>query len=145
MIEGTTGLRRGRLGQALMGMGFAGLPLLANGAIAPSANGGDTAWVLTATALVLFMTIPGLSLFYGGLVRTKNVLSVLMQCFALTCLVSLLWLIVGYSLAFDSGNDFVGGFGKVLFAGVGQESLTGSIPESAFALFQMTFASSRRR
>ena len=140
MIEGTTGLRRGRLGQALMGIGFAGLPLLANGAIAPSANGGDTAWVLTATALVLFMTIPGLSLFYGGLVRTKNVLSVLMQCFALTCLVSLLWLIVGYSLAFDSGNDFVGGFGKVLFAGVGQESLTGSIPESAFALFQMTFA-----
>lgn len=101
---------------------------------------GNTAWVLTATALVLMMTIPGLSLFYGGLVRNKNVLSVLMQCFALTCLMSLLWLIVGYSLAFSEGSGFIGGFSKVLFAGVGQDAMQGSIPESAFALFQMTFA-----
>jgi len=101
---------------------------------------GNTAWVLTATALVLMMTIPGLSLFYGGLVRNKNVLSVLMQCFALTCLMSVLWLIVGYSLAFSEGSGFIGGFSKVLFAGVGQDAMQGSIPESAFALFQMTFA-----
>lgn len=101
---------------------------------------GNTAWVLTATALVLMMTIPGLSLFYGGLVRNKNVLSILMQCFALTCLMSLLWLIVGYSLAFSEGSGFIGGFSKVLFVGVGQDSMQGSIPESAFALFQMTFA-----
>jgi len=86
------------------------------------------------------MTIPGLSLFYGGLVRNKNVLSVLMQCFALTCLMSVLWLIVGYSLAFSEGSGFIGGFSKVLFAGVGQDAMQGSIPESAFALFQMTFA-----
>ena len=103
-------------------------------------NQGDTAWILTSTALVLFMTIPGLSLFYAGLVRTKNVLSVLMQCFALTCLVSILWLVVGYSLAFDEGNALVGGLGKALFAGVGEGSLSGSIPESAFSLFQLTFA-----
>ena len=101
---------------------------------------GDTAWILTSTALVLFMTIPGLSLFYSGLVRTKNVLSVLMQCFALTCMVSILWLVVGYSLAFDEGNALVGGLGKALFAGVGEGSLAGSIPESAFSLFQLTFA-----
>ena len=103
-------------------------------------NEGDTAWILTATALVLFMTIPGLSLFYSGLVRTKNVLSVLMQCFALTCMVSILWLVVGYSLAFDEGGALVGGLGKALFAGVGEGSLSGSIPESAFSLFQLTFA-----
>ena len=103
-------------------------------------NEGDTAWILTATALVLFMTIPGLSLFYSGLVRTKNVLSVLMQCFALTCMVSILWLLVGYSLAFDEGGALVGGLGKALFAGVGEGSLSGGIPESAFSLFQLTFA-----
>ncbi len=103
-------------------------------------SGGDTAWVLTSTALVLFMTIPGLALFYGGLVRTKNVLSVLMQCFAITCVVSLLWLICGYSLAFGDGNGFIGGLGKAMFAGVAEGTLKGSIPESAFSLFQMTFA-----
>jgi len=103
-------------------------------------SGGDTAWVLTATALVLFMTIPGLALFYGGLVRTKNVLSVLMQCFAITCVVSLLWVLVGYSLSFADGNGFIGGLGKVMFAGVSEGALKGSIPESAFALFQLTFA-----
>jgi Amt family ammonium transporter len=103
-------------------------------------SGGDTAWVLTSTALVLFMTIPGLALFYGGLVRTKNVLSVLMQCFAITCVVSLLWLICGYSLSFGDGNGFIGGLGKAMFAGVAEGTLKGSIPESAFSLFQMTFA-----
>ena len=103
-------------------------------------NGADTAWMLTSTALVLFMTVPGLALFYGGLVRTKNVLSVLMQCFAITCVVSLLWLLGGYSLSFADGNGFIGGLSKALFAGVGQETLKGTIPESAFALFQLTFA-----
>ena len=122
-----------------------GLALLMGSATAYADGGdgldtGNTAWVLVSTALVLMMTIPGLSLFYGGLVRNKNVLSVLMQCFALTCLMSLLWLIVGYSLAFSEGSGFIGGFSKVLFAGVGQDSMQGSIPESAFALFQMTFA-----
>lgn len=103
-------------------------------------SAGDTAWILTSTALVLFMTIPGLSLFYGGLVRGKNVLSVLMQCFVITCLVSLLWLLVGYSLAFGEGNGFIGGLDKALFAGVGETAQAGTIPESAFAIFQLTFA-----
>ena len=103
-------------------------------------NGADTAWILTSTALVLFMTLPGLALFYGGLVRTKNVLSVLMQCFVIAGLVTMLWLIVGYSLAFADGNGFVGGLSKVLFAGIAEETLSGGIPESLFALFQMTFA-----
>jgi len=104
-------------------------------------NGANTAWILTSTALVLFMTIPGLSLFYGGLVRGKNVLSVLMQCFAITCVMSLLWVAVGYSLAFDDqGNGFIGGFGKIFLVGIGEETLAGDIPEIAFALFQMTFA-----
>ncbi|MDH3644536.1 MAG: ammonium transporter [Gammaproteobacteria bacterium] len=101
---------------------------------------GNTAWILTSTALVLFMTIPGLSLFYGGLVRSKNVLSVLMQCFVITCLVSILWLIVGYSLAFDAGNALIGGLSKVFFVGVSEGSMSGDIPETAFALFQLTFA-----
>jgi ammonium transporter, Amt family len=103
-------------------------------------SGADTAWMLTSTALVLFMTVPGLALFYGGLVRTKNVLSTLMQCFGITCVVSLLWLVGGYSLAFGDGNAFIGGLGKALFAGVGEATLKGTIPESAFALFQLTFA-----
>lgn len=103
-------------------------------------NLGNTAWVLTSTALVLFMTLPGLSLFYGGLVRTKNVLSVLMQCFAITCLVSLLWFIYAYSLAFGTGNGLIGGFDKLFMAGVEENSLTGDIPETVFAMFQMTFA-----
>ncbi len=104
---------------------------------------GDTAWILTSTALVLFMTIPGLSLFYAGLVRSKNVLSVLMQCFTICCLMSVLWLVVGYSLAFGDGgslNQFVGGLGNFLMGGIQEETLSGSIPESNFALFQMTFA-----
>jgi len=101
---------------------------------------GNSAWVLTSTALVLFMTLPGLALFYGGLVRAKNVLTVLMQCFAITCVASLLWFIAAYSLAFDAGNGFIGGLSKVLLSGVSKNSVTGSIPESVFAMFQMTFA-----
>ena len=105
-----------------------------------SLDTGSTAWILTSTALVLFMTLPGLALFYGGLVRSKNVLSVLMQCFAIAGLASILWLIAGYSLAFGEGNAWIGDFSKVLMAGVGKETLSGEIPESIFMLFQMTFA-----
>ncbi len=106
-------------------------------------DSGDTSWLLTSTALVLFMTIPGLSLFYAGLVRSKNVLSVLMQCFTITCIATLLWFAVGYSLAFTGGgalNDFFGGFSKAFFAGVERGSLSGTIPESLFIMFQLTFA-----
>jgi len=103
-------------------------------------DSGNTAWILTSTALVLFMTIPGLSLFYGGLVRVKNVLSVLMQCFAITCMVSVIWLVIGYSLAFDTGNDVIGGLGKVFMAGVTEDSVSNGLPESVFSMFQLTFA-----
>ncbi len=109
----------------------------------PAADTGDTAWLITATALVLFMTLPGLALFYAGLVRTKNVLSILIQCFAISCVVSLLWLAVGYSLAFSDGGsaqDFIGGLDKAFLAGVARESVSGTIPESVFFMFQMTFA-----
>ncbi|MES1947966.1 ammonium transporter [Salinisphaera sp. C84B14] len=109
-------------------------------AAAPVIDGADTAWVMTTTALVLFMTLPGLALFYGGLVRVRNVLSVLMQCFAICALASLLWVICGYSLAFSEGNAFIGGLDKLFFAGVGVSSVAGTIPEPVFALFQMTFA-----
>ncbi len=107
---------------------------------ASAANPANTAWILTATALVLFMTLPGLALFYGGLVRTKNVLSVLMQCFAIAGVVSILWLIAGYSLAFGEGNAWIGDLDKVMLGGVGRDTLSGDIPESLFMLFQMTFA-----
>ena len=117
-----------------------GLCTVAAPAAANTLNEGDTAWILTSSALVLFMTIPGLSLFYAGLVRSKNVLSVLMQCFAITCLVSILWLVVAYSLAFSEGNSLIGGLGNAFLAGVGEGTLAGSIPESAFSLFQLTFA-----
>ena len=103
-------------------------------------NTGDTAWILTATALVLFMTIPGLSLFYAGLVRAKNVLSVLMQCFAITCMASILWIIAGYSLALTKGGSFLGGTGSLFLEGVTRASMHGSIPESVWIMFQMTFA-----
>ena len=109
-------------------------------AIADDLSAGDTAWMLTATALVLFMTIPGLSLFYAGMVRSKNVLSVLMQCFAITGLMSILWAFWGYSIAFDGGNGFMGGFGKLFLAGVDVDSMSGTIPETVFMTFQMTFA-----
>lgn len=105
-----------------------------------SISGADTAWILTATALVLFMTIPGLSLFYAGLARSKNVLSILMQCFSLTCLMSVLWFVAGYSLAFGEGNGFIGGLDNLFMASIGKESVSGSIPEILFAAFQMTFA-----
>ena len=103
-------------------------------------NSGDTAWLITATALVLFMTLPGLALFYGGLVRTKNVLSVLMQCFVIACVVSVIWIVYGYSLAFGAGGPAVGGLSKAFFAGVDEATLSGTIPETVFAMFQLTFA-----
>jgi len=106
-------------------------------------NQSNTAWVITATALVLFMTLPGLSLFYGGLVRSKNVLSVLMQCFAITCVVSIFWLIGVYSLIFADGGElqqFIGGSSKFFMTDLSTESLTGDIPETVFFMFQMTFA-----
>jgi len=104
-------------------------------------NSGDTAWMLTATALVLFMTIPGLSLFYAGMVRAKNALSVMMQCFAITCMVTILWVVYLYSLAFgDDISGFVGGLEKAFMAGVGTDSLSGTIPETVFSMFQLTFA-----
>jgi len=110
---------------------------------ADTANSGDTAWMLTATALVLFMTIPGLALFYAGMVRSKNVLSVLMQCFAITGLMTILWVVAGYSLAFEDGGSvqrFIGGLDKAFLAGVTVDSLSGTIPETVFMTFQMTFA-----
>ena len=101
---------------------------------------GNTAWILISTALVLFMTLPGLALFYGGLVKSKNILSVLMQCIAIACLASLIWLAVGYSLAFSEGNQWVGGLQNSFFSGIERSSLSGDIPESVFFMFQMTFA-----
>jgi len=106
----------------------------------PKLDSGDTAWMLTSTALVLMMTIPGLALFYGGMVRKKNVLAMLMQCFAITCLVTVLWMVAGYSLAFAEGSAVVGGLGKAFLAGIGSGTLSGTIPESLFMVFQMTFA-----
>ena len=122
---------------------FLMLPGLALAADAPALNSGNTAWILTATALVLFMTLPGLALFYGGLVRSKNVLSILMACFAIAGGVSLLWLLGLYSLTFSDGGaaqDWIGGISKAAFAGMNRESLQGDIPEGLFAAFQMTFA-----
>ena len=131
--------------KALTGIGLLVVTLLASmSASADELNGADTAWILTSTALVLFMTIPGLSLFYAGLVRVKNVLSVLMQCFALTCLMSLIWFVVGYTIAFGSDGveqgPWIGDFGNVLFGAMTIDSLNGTIPASLFAIFQMTFA-----
>ena len=101
---------------------------------------GNTAWIITATALVLFMTLPGLALFYGGLVRKKNVLSVLMQCISVACLASVLWLVIGYSLAFGDGNQWIGDTSKMFLSGVGIYTLSGDIPVTVFFAFQMTFA-----
>jgi len=102
-------------------------------------NTGDTAWMLTASALVLFMLLPGLSLFYGGLVRSKNVLSILMQCFSIACAMSLLWFVVGYSLAFSGEGALIGNLDKAFLNGVTFDSVSGTIPESVFVVFQMTF------
>ena len=111
---------------------------MSNAATAVSA--GDTAWVLTASALVLFMTLPGLALFYGGLVRARNLLSVFMHCFVLCCVVSVLWVVFGYSLAFDTGGPWVGGGGRMFLQHLDAVLAGGTVPEGAFALFQMTFA-----
>ena len=123
---------------------IAGALVASAGASADELNGADTAWILTSTALVLFMTIPGLSLFYAGLVRVKNVLSVLMQCFALTCLMSLVWFAVGYTIAFGSDGveqgKWIGDFGNIFFANITMETMNGGIPATLFAIFQMTFA-----
>ena len=121
------------------------LPLLCSApALADDFSGADTAWMLTSTALVLFMTIPGLSLFYAGLVRVKNVLSVLMQCFALTALMSVLWFVIGYTLAFGSAGveqgPWIGDLGNLFLAKVTMDSMSGSIPETLFVMFQLTFA-----
>ena len=112
-------------------------------ALADELNSGDTAWMIVATALVLFMTIPGLSLFYAGMVRSKNVLSVLMQCFAITGLMSILWAVYVYSLAFEDGGGlqpFIGGLSKAFLSGVTVDAMSGTIPETVFMTFQMTFA-----
>ena len=137
---------------ALLSLVMPSLAMAADEVAAPVLNSGDTAWMLTSTALVLFMTIPGLALFYGGMVRSKNILSVMMQCFAITGLISILWVIYGYSIAFDTTgmeqgvvnfNSFFGGMGKAFLAGVTPASLTGPaalFPEAVFITFQMTFA-----
>tara|TARA_B100001765_G_scaffold105634_1_gene65410 strand:- start:140 stop:1423 length:1284 start_codon:yes stop_codon:yes gene_type:complete len=111
--------------------------------ISASAEGldtGDTAWMLTSTALVLFMTLPGLALFYAGLVRSKNAVSVLMQCFAIACIASIIWVVYGYSLSFSGDGAFVGDLSAVFLSGIGRDSLSGTIPETVFVMFQMTFA-----
>jgi len=116
---------------------------LAGAAEPPKLDAANTAWMITASVLVLFMTLPGLALFYGGLVRAKNVLSVLMQCFAITCVVTLAWVIAGYSIAFGDGgtlNAWYGGWDKSFLAGIAVATLKGTIPETVFAMFQMTFA-----
>ncbi len=112
----------------------------------PKVDKGDTTWMMVATALVILMTIPGLALFYGGMVRAKNTLSVLMQVFVTFCVIAVLWVIYGYSMAFSGGNAFFGGFGKLFLSGVTGESLAATfskgvaIPELAFVAFQLTFA-----
>ena len=116
---------------------------LAGAAEPPKLDAANTAWMITASVLVLFMTLPGLALFYAGLVRAKNVLSVLMQCFAITCVVTLAWVVVGYSIAFGDGgsaNAWFGGFGKSFLSGIDVKAVRGSIPETVFAMFQLTFA-----
>jgi len=107
---------------------------------APTLDTGDTAWMLTSTVIVLMMTIPGLALFYGGMVRKKNVLATVMQSFAVTCLASVLWMVIGYSLAFSEGTPYVGGLSKAFLNGLTLDALSGSIPETVFITFQMTFA-----
>ncbi len=132
------GLRR--LAFGLAATAALGSNALAQSPAAPALDRGDTAWVLSATALVLLMTLPGLALFYGGLVRAKNVLSVMAQCVAIACLASVLWLAAGYSLAFSGQAPFLGDLSKAFLAGVGRGDLKGSIPEPAFFMFQATFA-----
>ena len=118
------------------------LPFFSIGVFADGLDSGDTAWILTSTALVLLMTLPGLSLFYAGLVRSKNAISVLMQCFAIACIVSVAWVVYGYSLAFTEGNAFFGGTSAFFLAGIGRDTLAPdtTMPHSLFVIFQMTFA-----
>ena len=113
---------------------------LALAAEPPKLDAANTAWMLVASALVLFMTLPGLALFYAGLVRMKNVLSVLMQCFAITCVVTIAWVVVGYSIAFGDGNAWWGGLGKAFLAGIDVRTVKGTLPETLFAMYQLTFA-----
>lgn len=140
------------LGALMSFVALPGLAMAQEAAAAPAINSGDTAWMLISTALVLFMTIPGLALFYGGMVRAKNVLSVMMQCFAITGLISILWMVYGYSLAFDTTgmekgvtnfNSFIGGLGKAFLSTLQHDAVTSAtalFPESVFVTFQMTFA-----
>jgi Amt family ammonium transporter len=114
--------------------------LLSPAALSSEINPGDTAWILTATALVLFMTLPGLALFYGGLVRSQNILSVLMQCFAICCIVSVVWVVYGYSLAFTGSGSIIGGTDAFFLSNLARDSASGTLPESLFVVFQMTFA-----
>jgi Amt family ammonium transporter len=126
-----------RIVPVLLLLAFAPLALAAE---PPKLDPANTAWMLTSAVLVLFMTLPGLGLFYAGLVRTKNVLSVLMQCFSITCVVTIAWVVVGYSIAFGEANAFWGGLGKAFLAGIDAKTVKGSIPETVFAMYQMTFA-----
>ena len=135
----------GRLFAAMRALGMMlalGLPAvgMAQDAATPVLDSGDTAWMLTACALVLFMTIPGLALFYGGLVRKKNIVSTLMQCFVICCLVTVLWMVAGYGIAFGGGDNPYFGMSKFMLQGVTMDSMIGTIPETVFIMFQMTFA-----
>ena len=138
---------RRTFGSIVAGMGAAGLLLLPTLALAadekPKLDTGDTAWMLTSTALVLMMTVPGVALFYGGMVRRKNVLATVMQSFAVTCLVTVLWMVIGYSLAFTPGTAVIGGTSRLFLSGMGLDAvndLAKTIPESVYMTFQMTFA-----
>ena len=119
---------------------FITLGLFSISASAEGLDTGDTAWMLTSTALVLFMTLPGLALFYAGLVRSKNAVSVLMQCFAIACIASIVWVVYGYSLSFRGDGAFVGDLSAAFLSGIGRDTLSGTIPETVFVMFQMTFA-----
>src|SRR5215469_714457 len=131
-------LARGTAATVLLGL--SSYFTAAQAAEAPAIDTGSTAWVLVASALVLFMTLPGLALFYGGLVRARNFLSVLMHCFAITCIVSVIWAAFGYSLAFNKGNAWIGSLADAFLPGIGSKALPNGLPEAAFVLFQMTFA-----
>ncbi len=129
---------------ALLGVIGAAIALVPADAFAqgapPKLDSGDTAWMLTSTALVLMMTIPGVALLYAGMVRKKNVLATMMQSFAICCLATVLWMIIGYSLAFTEGTAFIGGLSRIFLGGMGVEEMSGTIPETVFMTFQMTFA-----
>lgn len=129
-------MKRGGLAAAIL----AGLPMTAQAQEAATISAGDTAWILTATALVLFMSLPGLALFYGGLVRAKNYLSVLMKIYAIAALASIVWVVAGYSIAFGTANGLWGGLDNLFLGGLERDAVSGTIPESVFLAFQMTFA-----